>query len=116
MRVMLGWAKRYHPSAPLRGRRSHKSPASRIDAVDGCPFNASVDSPKPFRWVESAHDILAAVQRFCQRTASVQDQCAYELQSRDANCSASGRIDLLNLPRQVFRRDKKQDHSPLNQS
>jgi hypothetical protein len=25
--------------------------------------------PKPFRWTKSADDILAAIQRFCQRTS-----------------------------------------------
>ncbi|HEV7267911.1 MAG TPA: IS630 family transposase, partial [Falsiroseomonas sp.] len=31
--------------------------------------------PKPFRWTKSADDILAAVQRFCQRTTEVQANC-----------------------------------------
>ena len=28
----------------------------------------AIAEPKPFRWIKSADDILAAVQRFCQRT------------------------------------------------
>jgi hypothetical protein len=27
--------------------------------------------PRPFRWTKSADDILAAIQRFCQRTQQV---------------------------------------------
>jgi hypothetical protein len=30
--------------------------------------------PKPFRWVKSANDILAAVDRFCRRTVSTNDR------------------------------------------
>ena len=31
--------------------------------------------PKPFSWTKNADDILAAVQRFCQRTLTVQTKC-----------------------------------------
>jgi len=31
--------------------------------IDGCNAN-----PKPFRWVKTADDILASVERFCRRT------------------------------------------------
>jgi hypothetical protein len=27
--------------------------------------------PRPFRWTKSADDILAAIQRFCQRTRQI---------------------------------------------
>jgi hypothetical protein len=32
--------------------------------------------PKPFRWIKSADNILAAVQRFCQRTIAIHDHPA----------------------------------------
>jgi hypothetical protein len=42
-------------------------------------FTAYIDAhnaePKPFRWTKTADDILAAVQRFCQRTIDVQARC-----------------------------------------
>jgi transposase len=48
-------------------RGAHRSVCELVAAIkafiDGC--NAD---PKPFRWVKTADDILAAVERFCRRT------------------------------------------------
>ena len=32
--------------------------------------------PKPFRWIKSADDILASIERFCRRTLDTQTKCA----------------------------------------
>ena len=56
-------------------RGTHRS-VRELEADITAYVDARNADPKPFRWVKSADDILAAVQRFCQRTASVQDQCA----------------------------------------
>ena len=32
--------------------------------------------PKPFRWLKSADDILASIERFCRRTIVTQDTAA----------------------------------------
>jgi hypothetical protein len=33
-------------------------------------ITATNDNPKPFIWTKSAEDILASIQRFCQRTSN----------------------------------------------
>ena len=35
----------------------------------------AMPTPKPFRWTKTADDILASIERFCQRTIAVQTQC-----------------------------------------
>jgi len=51
-------------------RGAHRSVGELVVAIqafiDGC--NAD---PKPFRWVKTADDILAAIERFCRRTLDV---------------------------------------------
>ena len=47
-----------------------------LEAAITAYIQARNADPKPFRWVKSADDILAAVERFCLRTIAVQDQCA----------------------------------------
>jgi hypothetical protein len=55
-------------------------PARRppINRRVGAAINAYVAArnadPKPFRWVKSADDILASIDRFCRRTINVQSQ------------------------------------------
>jgi transposase len=56
-------------------RGAHRSVRELEAAIDSY-IDARNADPKPFRWVKSADDILAAVQRFCQRTSDVQSQCA----------------------------------------
>ena len=56
-------------------RGTHRSVRELEAAITAYIEQRNAD-PKPFRWVRSADDILAAVQRFCQRTVAVQDQCA----------------------------------------
>ena len=56
-------------------RGSHRS-VRELEAAIVAYIKTRNDDPKPFRWVKSADDILAAIQRFCQRTTSVQGQCA----------------------------------------
>ena len=61
-------------------RRDHR--ASRSGAASTAPRSSSrttigafIDAhnadPKPFRWTKTADDILAAIQRFCQRTQQI---------------------------------------------
>ena len=56
-------------------RGAHRS-VRELEAAITAYIEARNADPKPFRWVKSADDILAAVQRFCQRTVAVQHQCA----------------------------------------
>ena len=56
-------------------RGSHRS-VRELEAAIAAYIKTRNDDPKPFRWVKSADDILAAIQRLCQRTTSVQGQCA----------------------------------------
>ena len=55
-------------------RGAHRSTAELETAITAS-IDAHTAGPKPFRWTKSADDILAAVQRFCQRTISVQSNC-----------------------------------------
>ena len=54
-------------------RAAHRSTAELEAAIERY-IDAHNRDPKPFRWTKSADDILAAVERFCQRTLSVQDK------------------------------------------
>jgi transposase len=56
-------------------RGAHRSTAELEAAIVAYIDTHNAD-PKPFRWTKSADDILAAVERFCQRTINVQTQCA----------------------------------------
>ena len=56
-------------------RGAHRS-VRDLEAAITAYIDARNAAPKPFRWVKSADDILAAVQRFCQRTIAIQDQSA----------------------------------------
>ena len=56
-------------------RGAHRS-VRELEAAIGAYIAQRNADPKPFRWVSSTDDILAAVERFCQRTVAVQDQCA----------------------------------------
>jgi transposase len=55
-------------------RSAHRSTAELEAAIRGY-IDAHNAEPKPFNWTKSADDILAAVQRFCQRTTAVQAKC-----------------------------------------
>src|SRR3954466_7566650 len=55
-------------------RSAHRSTAE-LEAAINAYIDAHNADPKPFRWTKSADDILAAVQRFCQRTNDVQNKC-----------------------------------------
>ena len=48
-------------------RGVHRSTAE-LEAAIHAYIEAHNAKPKPFRWVKSADDILAAVDRFCRRT------------------------------------------------
>ncbi len=56
-------------------RGTHRS-VRELEAAITSYIQTRNDDPKPFRWVKTADDILAAIQRFCQRTTAVQGQCA----------------------------------------
>jgi transposase len=56
-------------------RGAHRSVRELEAAITAYIETRNAD-PKPFRWVRSADDILAAVERFCHRTIAVQDQSA----------------------------------------
>jgi hypothetical protein len=56
-------------------RGAHRS-VRELEAAITAYIDGRNADPKPFRWVKSADDILASIQRFCQRTKAVQDQCA----------------------------------------
>ena len=51
-------------------RGAHRSTAELEAAIDSYIRARNAD-PQPFRWTKSADDILAAVERFCQRTLNV---------------------------------------------
>jgi transposase len=61
-------------------RSAHRSTAE-LEAAITAYIEAHNADPKPFRWTKSADDILAAIQRFCQRTVDVQAKC---LESSDS--------------------------------
>ena len=56
-------------------RGAHRS-VGELEAAISAYIQTRNADPKPFRWVKSADDILAAVERSCLRTIAVQDQCA----------------------------------------
>jgi transposase len=56
-------------------RGAHRS-VRELEAAIPAYIEARNADPRPFRWVRSADDILAAVERCCHRTIAVQDQCA----------------------------------------
>jgi transposase len=56
-------------------RRSAHRSTTELEAAITAYIDAHNAAPKPFRWTKSAEDILAAVQRFCQRTIDVQAKC-----------------------------------------
>ncbi len=51
-------------------RGAHRSTAELEAAIESY-IDARNADPKPFRWTKSADDILASVERFCQRTLDV---------------------------------------------
>ena len=57
-------------------RRGAYRSTAELQAAIKAYIDAHNADPKPFRWTKSADDILAAVERFCQRTLDVQSQCA----------------------------------------
>lgn len=57
-------------------RRSSHHSVRELEAAIAAYIKTRNDDPKPFRWVKSADDILAAIQRSCQRTTTVQARCA----------------------------------------
>ncbi|CAG4903527.1 unnamed protein product [Acidocella sp. C78] len=56
-------------------RGAHRS-VRELEAAITAYIDARNADPKPFRWVKSADEILAAVQRFCQRTNAIHDHSA----------------------------------------
>ena len=54
-------------------RGAHRSTAELEAAIERYIETHNRD-PKPFRWTKSADDILASMERFCQRTLSVHDK------------------------------------------
>jgi transposase len=56
-------------------RGLHRS-VRELEAAIKAYIDARNADPKPFRWIKSADEILASLQRFCQRTKAVQDKCA----------------------------------------
>ena len=54
-------------------RGAHRSTAELEAAIERYIETHNRD-PKPFRWTKSADDILASIERFCQRTLSVHDK------------------------------------------
>jgi transposase len=59
---------------PQIRRGVHRSTAD-LEAAIAAYIDARNAKPKPFRWTKSADDILACIERFCQRTIAVQAQC-----------------------------------------
>ncbi len=51
-------------------RGAHRSTADLKAAIERYIESHNRD-PRPFRWTKSADDILASIERFCQRTLSV---------------------------------------------
>lgn len=56
-------------------RGAHRSTAELENAIERF-LNTHNQNPAPFRWTKSADDILASIQRFCQRTLNVQSKTA----------------------------------------
>src|SRR5215475_11779228 len=56
-------------------RGVHRSTAE-LEAAIHAYIEAHNAKPKPFRWVKSADNILAAIDRFCRRTLDTQTKCA----------------------------------------
>ena len=54
-------------------RGAHRSTADLEAAIERYIETHNRD-PRPFRWTKSADDILASIERFCQRTLSVQEK------------------------------------------
>lgn len=48
-------------------RGVHRGVKELVTAIDGY-LNASNQNPKPFKWVKSADEVLASVERFCKHT------------------------------------------------
>ena len=55
-------------------RGTHRS-VRELEAAINTYIDARNADPKPFRWIKSAEDILASIQRSCQRTVAIQGQC-----------------------------------------
>ena len=55
-------------------RGTHRS-VRELETAINTYIDARNADLKPFRWTKSADDILASVQRLCQRTAAVQQRC-----------------------------------------
>jgi transposase len=56
-------------------RRGAFRSTAELEAAIKAYIDAHNADPKPFRWTKSADGILAAIQRFCQRTLTVQAKC-----------------------------------------
>ena len=54
-------------------RGAHRSTADLEAAIERYIETHNRD-PRPFRWTKSADDILASIERFCQRTLGVQEK------------------------------------------
>ena len=54
-------------------RGAHKSVKQLIAAIEAF-ISQHNKNPKPLRWTKSADDILASIERFCQRTLDVHAQ------------------------------------------
>src|SRR5262249_54019314 len=54
---------RTQPLLPMRPGQIERRTHDYEQFIDGC--NAD---PKPFRWVKTADEILASIERFCRRT------------------------------------------------
>ncbi len=55
-------------------RGAHRS-IKELEAAIAAYIDARNADPKPFRWIKTAEDILASIERFCRRTLAVQAQC-----------------------------------------
>ena len=58
-----------------RIRRGAHRCTAELEAAIAAYIDTRNADPKPFRWTKSADDILACIERFCQRTIAVQAQC-----------------------------------------
>jgi transposase len=56
-------------------RGAHRSTAE-LEAAINAYIETRNAAPKPFRWTKSADDILAAIERFCQRTLALDPRAA----------------------------------------
>ena len=59
--------------------------------------------PKPFRWAKSADDILAAIQRFCQRTSQIGGFTNRDTSTTVAFCHYLGPAALAGFGDQAWR-------------